>query len=221
MKILAIDSTAKSASVAILDDDKLVGEFYLNVGFTHSQTLVPMIENLLSAANLSTDDISAFAVSNGPGSFTGVRIGIAAVKAMAMKNDTPCIGISTTECIAYNLINSDCIACAVMDARRDQVYNANFKIQNGKMTRLCKDRAISIDNLKKEISAYDNRIIFVGDGANLCYNMSKYAENVFVADECFLYQSAKSVAAIAKFMFLKGEFTSAKDLKPFYLRKIL
>lgn len=221
MKILAIDSSAKSASVAIIEDDKVLGEFYVNIGFTHSQTLVPMIKNLFDVTKLTADDIDLFAVNNGPGSFTGVRIGVAAIKGLAFKNNTPCVAVSTLESIAYNLIDSDCLAISAMDARCNQVYNANFDIKGGKMTRLTPDRAISIENLLLELSDYDKKMIFVGDGADLCYNVSKLNKNTYLANNNFKFQTAKNVAAIAKIKFLKNEITLPENLAPAYLRPIL
>lgn len=221
MKILAIDSSAKSASVAILEDDKVLGEFYVNVGLTHSQTLVPMIDNLFSITKLSSDNIDLFAVNNGPGSFTGVRIGVAAIKGLAFKNNTPCVSVSTLESIAYNLIDSNCLAVSAMDARCNQVYNANFDIEDGKTKRLTPDRAISIENLISELSDYDKKIIFVGDGADLCYNMNNLNKNIFLANNNFKFQTAKNVAAIAKLKFLNNEITLPENLVPSYLRPIL
>lgn len=221
MKILAIDSSAKSASVAITEDDKVLGEFYVNVGFTHSQTLVSMIKDLFSITKISPDNIDLFAVNIGPGSFTGVRIGVAAIKGLAFKNNTPCASVSTLESIAYNLIDSDCLAVSAMDARCNQVYNANFDIENGKIKRFTPDRAISIENLISELSDYDKKIIFVGDGADLCYNISKLNKNVFVANNNFKFQTAKNVAAIAKLKFLNNEIVLPENLAPSYLRPIL
>ncbi|MBR1779344.1 MAG: tRNA (adenosine(37)-N6)-threonylcarbamoyltransferase complex dimerization subunit type 1 TsaB [Clostridia bacterium] len=221
MKILAVDSSAKSASVAILDNEKVLGEFYLNIGFTHSQTLVPMIKDLLDTAKIAVDDIDLFAVSNGPGSFTGLRIGASVIKGLAFKNNTPCVAVSTLESIAYNLINSDCIASAVMDARCGQVYNADFEIKNGQMKRLSPDRTITIDNLHGELGHYDKKIIFVGDGADLCYNVNDLKENIFIADNNFRFQTAKNVAAIARLKFLSDEWLAPSSLVPNYLRPII
>lgn len=224
MKILALDSSAKSASVALVEDEKLLGEFYVNVGLTHSQTLVPMVSNLLSICSISPDSIDLFAVNTGPGSFTGVRIGVAAIKGMAMKNNSPCVGVSTLECIANSLIDTNCIACAVMDARCNQVYNANFMMKNGSIKRLNKDRAIAIDSLMDELERYKDdsqKIIFVGDGADLCYNVLKDKKNAFLSHEGLKYQSAKNAAFLAKKAFLEGKSINHTQLVPTYLRPIL
>ena len=220
MKILALDSSAKSASVALVEDEKLLGEFYVNIGLTHSQTLVPMVSNLLSICSISPDSIDLFAVNTGPGSFTGV----AAIKGMAMKNNSPCVGVSTLECIANSLIDTNCIACAVMDARCNQVYNANFMVKNGSIKRLNEDRAIAIDSLMDELERYKNdnqKIIFVGDGADLCYNVLKDKKNVSLSHEGLKYQSAKNTAFLAKKAFLEGKSINHTQLVPTYLRPIL
>ena len=215
MKILAVDSSAKACSAAVLDDDKILGSFFINTALTHSQTLVPMIDAVLK--NTSTDIISidAFAVSAGPGSFTGVRIGVAAIKGMAMPLNKPCIAVSTLEAMPHNIISENCIAACVMDARCNQVYNALFEIENGKITRLCDDRAISIDDLAEDLKQYNKKIILVGDGAQLCYNSIKENNNkVELAPEIARYQNASGVALAS----VNKEQISCDELLPAYLR---
>lgn len=219
MKILAIDSTGQTASAAVLEGDKLLGEVYVNIGLTHSQTLLPLVENLLKSVALPIDDIDAFAVTTGPGSFTGVRIGVSLVKGLAFRKSKPCIPVSTLHALAYNLVNSDCIACAVMDAKCNQVYNAIFEIANKNISRLTPDRALSIDDLLSELERYTNKkIIFVGDGADLCYNKKDMGSNVSIADNSNKYQSAKSVAYLALEAFEKNETLTPEQLLPSYLR---
>ena len=162
MKILAFDSTATSASVAVFDDDNLIGEFFINTKQTHSQTLLPMAESLLKNTKVDVKDIDLFAVNTGPGSFTGVRIGVAAVKGMAMALNKPCVAVSTLDSMAYNLLDVNCTAVCVMDARCNQVYNANFKVDNGNVEKLCDDRALSIDELTDELKSVDGHIVLVG-----------------------------------------------------------
>lgn len=219
VKILAVDSSSKTASVAILDNDKLLGEIYVNIGLTHSQTLLPLIENLLKSVALTINEIDAFSITNGPGSFTGVRIGVSLIKGLAFPKNKPCIPVSTLHSLAYNLVNSDCIACAVMDAKCNQVYNAIFEITNKKITRLTPDRAILIDDLFEELKAYRNKkIVFVGDGADLCYNKKNVDFDLFIIDDSNKYQSAKSTAYIALDAFNNNEYVSSEDLQPLYLR---
>lgn len=208
--ILSIDSSAVTASAALTDGDKVIKSEFINAGLTHSETLLPMIKRVM--AGYSTSDLDAIAVTAGPGSFTGVRIGVATVKGIAFENNTPCISVSTLEAIAYNFTDTDCIVCAVMDARRMQFYNALFEVKNGKVNRICDDRAISIDDLRKELSAYENAVI-AGDGAELCYN-SIGLDNVILADENRRYQNGIGVSRAAEY---KEKITAA-ELMPVYLR---
>ena len=166
MKILSVDTSATAASVALSEEGKLIGETFINTSLTHSQTLIPMVEQLLNNTKTEISDIDAIAVNAGPGSFTGVRIGVAAVKGLAFANNIPCVSVSTLESMAYNFLSTDCIVCAVMDARCSQVYNALFEIKNGVVTRLCDDRALSLDDLKNELLSVDGRIIIAGDGTD-------------------------------------------------------
>lgn len=215
MKILAVDSSAKACSVAILDDNRILGSYFINTALTHSQTLVPMIESLLKNTNTQLDTVDCFAVSAGPGSFTGVRIGVSAIKGIAMPLIKPCIAVSTLEAMAYNLIDIDCIVCAVMDARCNQVYNAMFRISDGIITRLCDDRALSISDLADELKGYNESIILVGDGAELCYNSFKELnQDISLAVEARRYQKAEGVA----FASVNKEKISAAELMPAYLR---
>ena len=221
MLILSLDSSAKAASVALMEDSKLLGEFFIDTAFTHSRTLAPMIENLLSVTGKTTEDIDLIAVSNGPGSFTGVRIGVAVAKGIAFVRDIPAMAISTLESMAYNLILTDCIVCAAMDARRNQVYNALFRIENGIVERLCEDRAISISKLKEEISQKycDERVIIVGDGAQITYNEFDEDVPVELAPVNLIMQRASSVALSALSKIGGGETPlKASELLPSYLR---
>lgn len=167
MRILGFDSCGKTASVAVYDG-KVAGEIYIDTEQTHSMTLLPSAEWLLSNLGLKISDMDYIAATIGPGSFTGVRIGMAAVKGMAAGARLNCIGVSSLYAAAYALRDTDAFVCAVMDARCAQVYNANFRVNNGILERVCEDRAIAISELMEEISC-ENNILFVGDGAELCY----------------------------------------------------
>ena len=218
MKLLAIDSSSKTASVAFLYDNKLISESYVDIGLTHSQTLLPLIKNTLENSHTSINEIDAFAINNGPGSFTGVRIGISLIKGLAFFESKPCIPVSTLHSLAYNLINTDCIACPVMDARCNQVYNAIFRINDKKIERLTDDRAISIDDLLTELKEnYNEKIIFVGDGADLCYNKCNN-KNLSIVDNSIKYQLAKSTAYIALDFLKMGNFVDPDKLLPSYIR---
>ena len=219
MKILAFDSTATSASVAVFDDDNLIGEFFINTKQTHSQTLLPMAESLLKNTKVDVKDIDLFAVNTGPGSFTGVRIGVAAVKGMAMALNKPCVAVSTLDSMAYNLLDVNCTAVCVMDARCNQVYNANFKVDNGNVEKLCDDRALSIDELTDELKSVDGHIVLVGDGAKLCFDKMKDAiSNIKIASIQNRYQKASSTALVALNLYNNGKTLTAEELMPYYLR---
>ncbi len=220
MKILSLDSSATSASVCVYDTeiDKIIGDFFINTKLTHSQTLVPMIDALLSSTKLEMSDIDLFAVNTGPGSFTGIRIGVSLIKGMAMALDKPCASLSTLESMAYNYLDAeDIVVCACMDARRNQVYNALFSVNDGCVERLCEDRAISVDELLLELKELDRKIVLVGDGAQLCYNQNEYC-HIQLACIDKRYQRASSVALCAFEKIAAGCSITAAALMPTYLR---
>ena len=168
MLILAFETSAKAASVALLEPPRLLGEVYQNTGLTHSQTLLVMAENLLKQCGKTAQDVTAVAAAHGPGSFTGVRIGAAAAKGFSWGRDIPCYGVSTLEAMAEGLGVWDGYVCPVMDARRSQVYNALFRAERGTLTRLAPDRAVSLTELGEEIKNLEKPVFLVGDGAVLC-----------------------------------------------------
>lgn len=220
MKILSLDASANSASVCIYDatEDKIIGDFYINTKLTHSQTLVPMIDALLGSTKLNLSDIDFFAVNTGPGSFTGIRIGVSVIKGMAMALSKPCVSVSTLHSMAYNFIDSeDVVVCACMDARRNQVYNALFSVNNGVVNRICEDRAISVEALFSELETIDKTVVLVGDGAELCYRQKADCD-VALSVASKRYQRATSVALAAVELINKNETLSAATLMPTYLR---
>lgn len=217
MKILAIDSSAKSASVAVCDNGRLISECFVNASLTHSRTLMPMVDNALSQADMNINDIDAFCVNVGPGSFTGIRIGVAAVKGLALAENKPCAGVSTLEAMAYNFADDNCIVCAAMDARCNQVYTALFRCNGSKIERLCDDKAISIDELCEELAKYDDKIYLAGDGAKICMNaFGEKINNVYLSAENRRYQRAFGAALAAENN--KELFTDSALLAPVYLR---
>ena len=219
--ILAVDTSAKSVSCAIAQDDRIIGSFYANNGLTHSQTLMPMIENLLAVTNVSVQQLDAIAVNAGPGSFTGVRIGVSAVKGLAFTNNTPCISVSTLESMAeQTTIPTGAIVCGVMDARCQQVYTALFtKNEAGETIRLTDDAAMSITELNEALNQQDAPIVLVGDGSELCYRSLKdTVRQLSLAPASVRYQNAASTALVAMRKFAKGETVSAEALLPEYLR---
>lgn len=216
MKILAVDSSAKSASVAVAENGRLISECFVNNALTHSRTLMPMVDNALSQADMTLDDIDAFCVNVGPGSFTGIRIGVAAVKGLAAADNKPCAGVSTLESTAYNFADENCIVCAAMDARCNQVYTALFRCDGKLVTRICEDKAISVDELGEELSQYNEKIYLAGDGAEICFKaFGEKLENAILSGENRRYQRAFGTALAAE---KNNEFTDSALLAPVYLR---
>lgn len=218
MLVLGIESSATAASAAVVEDNRLLGQYYCNTAMTHSQTLLPMAEGLLKALGKSWREFNLLAVSAGPGSFTGVRIGVSCVKGLAFPYNTPCCGVSTLEAIAYGGISCEgCVICAVMDARCGQVYNALFRVEKGALTRLTEDRAIAISALSAECEAYGPSLVLFGDGAALCYQDFS-AWGARLAPEGQRYQQASSVAFLGLKQAEQGLAVPAAELLPVYLR---
>ncbi|WP_290911632.1 tRNA (adenosine(37)-N6)-threonylcarbamoyltransferase complex dimerization subunit type 1 TsaB [Eubacterium sp.] len=209
--LLSMDSSAVTASVALTDGDEIIKSEFVNSGLTHSETLLPMITRVMDGRKYS--ELDGIAITAGPGSFTGVRIGVATVKGLAFNDDIPCYSVSTLEAIAYNFVDKNAVVCAVMDARRMQFYNALFRVQNGKVERLCDDRAISIEDLRNDLKQYD-KVIIAGDGAKLCFQNIEL-ENCTLADDDRIYQNAVGVAKAAQ----NKNAISPKALMPVYLRQ--
>ena len=219
MLILAFETSAKAASVALLEPPRLLGEVYQNTGLTHSQTLLVMAENLLKQCGKTAQDVTAVAAAHGPGSFTGVRIGAAAAKGFSWGRDIPCYGVSTLEAMAEGLGVWDGYVCPVMDARRSQVYNALFRAERGTLTRLAPDRALSLTELGEEIKNLETPVFLVGDGAVLCYNtLSKDIPALVLPPEHRMHQRAVGVAILAARQAAAGLAPSGGELTPNYLR---
>ena len=219
MLILAFETSAKAASVALMEDTKLLGESYQNTGLTHSQTLMVMAEDLLKQCGRTASDINAVAVAEGPGSFTGVRIGVAAAKGFAWGAQVPCFGISTLEAMAESLGVYQGYVCACMDARRSQVYNALFYVNNGVVERHSDDRAISLAELGEELEHMDGPIFLVGDGADLTHKtLSGRVEELILPPEHRKHQRAVGVGILAARRAAEGAAPSGGVLTPNYLR---
>ena len=216
MRILALDSTALIASVALCEDETRLGEVTIENGNTHSETLLPMVEFLLKKFDMTADDVDVFAVSAGPGSFTGVRIGAATVKGLAFGTGKPCIGVSTLDALAYNLRGFDGLICPVMNARRKQVYTALFKAHNGVLERLLPDSAIAIEELDKILSQYDEPVRLCGDGYEITEGLLTH--EIFPVPMQMRGQSAYSVAQVAREAYDNGVRTTDVALSPTYLR---
>lgn len=214
MNILAIDTSALTATAAVLADDTLLGEISTTTKLTHSQTIMPMINELLKNVSLDISDIDLFACSQGPGSFTGLRIGIGTVKGLAYGLGKKVVGISTLEALAHNIVFTDCVISPIMDARRGQVYNALYKYNNGKLECIEAPRALSVEELCNELA---ERTIFVGDGVKV----HREKISVLLGDKALFappqhcLQRAGSVAYAA----LNNEVLDAAELTAVYLRK--
>lgn len=217
MKILSVDSSATVASVALSEGGRLLAEYTLNNKNTHSETLLPMIESLLSFFSMEIGDVDLFAVSTGPGSFTGVRIGTATVKGLAFASDKPCVGVSTLEAIAYNLRFHKGIVCPVMNARRSQVYTAIFRSNGEKLERLTEDLAISIAELDGMLAEYNEETVLAGDGYDICIGGFEKT-TVRPVPERLRHQSAFSVAEAALAAYESGKYCSDAELGVEYLR---
>ena len=219
MLILAFETSAKAASVALTQDGTLLGESYQNTGLTHSQTLMVMAEDLLKQCSKTVSDLDAVAVAEGPGSFTGVRIGVAAAKGLAWGAELPCYGVSTLEAMAVSLGIYEGYVCPCMDARRNQVYNALFYVNQGNLERLREDRAIALADLKTELEQLNGPIYLVGDGSRLTHKtLSADIPDLILPPEHRLHQRAVGVAVLAEAKAAAGESGDAATLTPNYLR---
>ena len=220
MKILSIECSATPASCAIIEDGKIKANFFINARLTHSQTLMHMIINTLDNSATKLCDIDKIAIAVGPGSFTGLRIGISAVKGLAAPNNIPCIPISTIDGMVQQFSDRNCIVCAVMDARCNQFYNALFEIKDGTITKLCNDRALMAEELKNELlNTYSNKqIIICGDGADSFYNYIGDVKNISLALENLKYQSAVGVGLFAYNNIVSITEVTPQELLPTYLR---
>lgn len=219
MLILAFESSAKAASVALMDETGLLAECYQNSGLTHSCTLMKMAQDMLGNCGRKVTDVTAAAVAAGPGSFTGVRIGVAAAKGFAWGREIPCYGVSTLEAMARGAALADGIYCAAMDARRSQVYNALFEVKNGTFSRLREDRAVSLEELADDLINQDGLVYLVGDGAKLCYSsLKERLPQLSLLPEHLRQQRAAGVALCAKSAMERGEAGDGASLTPNYLR---
>lgn len=219
MLILAFETSAKAASVALFQDGKLLGESYQNTGLTHSQTLMVMAEDMLKQCGFAAKDVTHVAVAAGPGSFTGVRIGVAAAKGLTWGLQVPCHGVSTLESMALGLGAFQGTVCPVMDARRNQVYNALFDAESGILTRRSEDRAIALSELAEELKAAPQPIFLVGDGSELTYKTLKdTVPGLVMPMESRMHQRAVGVGMAALRAIETGEIGDAEGLQPNYLR---
>lgn len=219
MKILALESSAVACSACVTEDEFLIAQSYENSGLTHSVTLLPMTEEMLKNCGLTLKDIDVIAVAAGPGSFTGLRIGVSAAKGLGWALDKPCAKVSTLEAMAWGLVSVGGELCPVMDARRSQVYNARFHSDGIDITRLTPDRAIGLEELEEELKKEEKEQILVGDGALMCYNrFAAIGLKVRLPAPNLRFQTAWGVARCGLEMARQGNLVTAAQLVPEYHR---
>lgn len=220
MRILSVDSTAQTASVGVIEERK-ISALYTIEAQTHSVTLMPMIESILRFLNFKITDMDLLAVSNGPGSFTGIRIGVATVKGMAFRDNIPCVGVSSLEAMAYNLTGMEGIVCPVINARRNQVYSALFQSNDGRIIRLTDDTIVPLDGIDDILKSYRVPVYFTGDAAEMAYSALCYPQKA-LPPSAIRRPNAYGVALLAEKIYLSSENASdftEQNLKPSYLRK--
>ena len=220
MKILALESSATACSAALCEDEQLLAQAWQNSGLTHSCTLLPMVEDMLKSCGAALNEVDVVAVAAGPGSFTGLRIGVATAKGLAWPGSKPCAPCSTLESMAWPLAHlEDTVIVCAMDARRKQVYNALFLADGEKLQRLSPDRAIGLEELGEELKKIEKKKIVVGDGAKLCYNtLTEQGIDLVLAPEHLRMQGAWGVARAAVELIRSGGLVPGADLVPVYHR---
>lgn len=220
LKIFAADTCCMAATSAIIEGDRLIAQTVINHKKTHSQKMMPQIEQMFSLAETDISETDVFAVSVGPGSFTGVRIGVATVKAMAQALKKPCVGVSTLLALANQVNHFSGIICPILDARREQVYNALFKRGENLPVRICEDRAIPLEQLFAELEKTDEEIIFLGDGIFVYRDIikEKFGKRAVFPPSFLNMNLAGSVAEVAKHEYSAGSFVEYSKLVPSYVR---
>lgn len=221
MKILGIDSSGMVAGVAVVQDDITIAEYNVNYKKTHSQTLLPMLDEIVSMLGLDLNELDAIAIAAGPGSFTGLRIGSSTVKGLGYALDKPIVPVPTCHGLAYNMWGTDRLICPIMDARRNQVYTGIYSIEEGSLVVHEEQMAIDIYELIEKLGTYKRPVVFLGDGVPVFHQTldeELRCEHSY-APAHLNRQRASSVAAIGMEMYKKGIYQNADDHSPIYLRK--
>lgn len=221
MNILAVDASGIAGSVAYMREGKLVGEYYICHKLTHSETIMPMLEHMKTLLDINLETIDAIAVTSGPGSFTGLRIGVTTAKALALALDVPIVGIPTLDAMAHNMTHTPYPICPIMDARRNQVYTALYKWQDDELVRLTEHMAIDMDEYLEQLAKENTAIIFMGDGVAIYKDkiVAKLGEYALFAPSFLNLQHASTLAEVASMEYAKGNTTAAAEFVPLYLRK--
>ena len=220
MKILSIDSSGLVASVAIMEDETMIAEYTVNNKMTHSQTLLPMIDEIFSLTQTDKESLDAIAIAAGPGSFTGLRIGAATAKGLGLALDIPIIRVPTVDALAYNITGFEGLVCPMMDARRDQVYTALYSFGSGKLITHIEGEAVSVDEMIDRINSLGKEVIFLGDGADAYKQIieSRVTVPYSLAPAHLNRQNAASVAVLGSVLYAEGKTVNADDHSPTYLR---
>lgn len=221
MNILALDTSGVAGSVAYMKDGKLMGEYYICHKLTHSETIMPMLEHMKALIQIDLEEVDAVAVTNGPGSFTGLRIGVTTAKALGLALNIPVIGVPTLDAMAYNMTHTDYLICPIMDARRGQVYTSLYKWEQGELRRLVPHTACDMEAYLEELAQREEAVIFLGDGVAVHEEKikSRLKEAALFAPSFLSLQRASTVAEVATVLYERGEAVSAAELVPIYLRK--
>lgn len=221
MRVLAVDTSSAVAAVAVMENDTLLGEYSINHKKTHSQKLMPMISSLLEGLELTPGDMDFFAASSGPGSFTGLRIGVTTVKAMAYTVQKPVLSVPTLDAVAYNISVTDYIVCPMMDARNNQVYTALYSWENGRQVKISEYMGVPVDELIRMLKGKNRKVLFLGDGVGIHKDLLKQELNGICefASGNMRMQRAASVAQLALMRASEGMLENCFDMVPFYLRK--
>ena len=220
MLVLSVDSSSATATCALVKDDQILGEINLNSKREHSVIIMDLIDEILKRYNLTIKDVDAFAISEGPGSFTGLRIGMATIKGMAFSTNKPCISISTLDTLAYNVVNFDGIICPIIDALRDNVYTNLYKNIDGKLTAISEGTCLSLTELIEDLNKRNEKVIFVGDGVTKHKNrLTKEVSNAIFAPLNCLYPKASSLGELALDKLNQGITSPLNEFAPIYLRK--
>jgi tRNA threonylcarbamoyladenosine biosynthesis protein TsaB len=221
MKVLAIDSSSVVAGVAVLNQGRLVYEAYHHHKRNHSEILMPMVEEAMESSGLTVGEMDLFAVSSGPGSFTGLRIGISTIKGLAHAVDKPAAAVPTLDALAYNIAHTNALVCPIMDARREQVYTSLYRREGDRYARIMAYSAIPVEKLTEELLSYQEHVLFVGDGIPAYRELltEKMGGKALFAPPYLAYQRASAVAWLGSKMAQNGDCVSYRDLKPFYLRQ--
>lgn len=221
MNILAIDASGIAGSAAYIKNGKLAGEYYFCDKLTHSQTIMPMLEHMKTLINLKFEEVDAVAVTSGPGSFTGLRIGVTAAKTLALALNVPIIGVPTLDVIAGGICFTEHFICPIMDARRNQVYTAVYQHKDGQLERLTEHCAADINEQLEKLNEYDGQIIFMGDGVNVYKEViqEKLGNKALFAPSFCNLQHASVLADRAEKLFVEGKGEDPSTFVPMYLRK--